>query len=344
MWDWDIEADYIYWTGQVSDLLGHASTTDLPNNSLDFFKDLVHPDDHLKLKNAFADHFAKKTPFKVELRIRKYDGAYMWFTTRGQAQWNEEGKAVRISGSITDVHDLKIMQQKLIRSNEDLNQFASIAAHDLQQPLRSISGFLCLLKEKYGDQFDDKATKYIDQATSSAENMSELVRDMLEYSRIETEKVCYKLCDTEVVVADIARSLEQMFEKENVSIIVENLPQIVCDRLKMHRVFYNLIENAIKYRSTDDPVIKVTAEQQEDMTWLFRVSDNGIGIKKSKHTDVFKMFTRLHKDTEYEGTGVGLSICKKVIDLHHGEIWIESSPDQGTTFAFTIPQPVLQEV
>lgn len=343
MWDWDIVNDEVYWTGRILELLGYNNAEEMPSNSLTFFKNLVHPDDHLKLKNAFGDHFAHRAPFHIEIRLQKNDGNYAWFSARAHAHWDSEGRATRISGSLTDVHDLKMMETKLKRSNEDLNQFASIAAHDLQQPLRAISGFLSLLKEKYHEELDDSAQTYIDHAVTSAENMSELVKDLLEYSRIETEEIHYKLCDTEELVADITRSMEHIFKSEKFTINAENLPQIVCDPLKIQRVFYNLIENAIKYRGNDDPIITVIAQQQDNADWLFKIKDNGIGIDKSKQEDVFKMFTRLHKKEDYEGTGVGLAICKKVIDLHLGQIWIESKAGQGTTFAFIIPQPLNQQ-
>lgn len=338
MWDWDVVNDRLHWAGHINEILGYDTVEDMPKNSLGFFSDLVHPDDRLTLKNAFADHFSKKASYKVEMRIRKQDGSYAWFTARAQAQWDKNDKAIRMSGSLTDVNDLKIVEQKLKRSNEDLNQFASIAAHDLQQPLRSISGFLTLLKDKYIKNLDDTANKYIDQTIKSAESMSELVRDLLEYSRIETDNLQYKLCDIEELVTDILHTMEQTLETEKVTINTISLPQIVCDKLKIHRVFYNLIENAIKYSGNEDPVVTLTATQLDNADWVFKISDNGIGIDKAKHDDVFKMFTRLHKKAEYEGTGVGLAICKKVVDLHHGEIWIESNSENGTTFAFTIPQ------
>ncbi len=338
MWDWDIVNDRLHWAGHINEILGYATADDMPTNSLGFFSDLVHPDDRLMLKNAFADHFAKKASYKVEMRIKKSDGSFAWFTARAQAQWDKNDKAIRMSGSLTDVHDLKMMEQKLKRSNEDLNQFASIAAHDLQQPLRSISGFLTLLQDKHIKNLDETAQKYIGQTIKSAENMSELIRDLLEYSRIETDSLQYKLCDIDELVTDLLHSMEQTLETESITVNTISLPQIICDKLKIQRVFYNLIENAMKYRGKDDPLITITATQLDNADWLFKISDNGIGIDEAKRDDVFKMFTRLHKKSEYDGTGVGLAICKKVVNLHHGEIWIELNAEGGTTFAFTIPQ------
>ncbi len=340
LWDWDVEKDKLFWDGRVKDILGYDTPEDLPDTSLKFFKHLVHPDDHLTLKNSFADHFAKQSPFELNFRVKNKSGQYRWFLGRAQAQWNEQNRAIRISGSITDIHEIKDLEQRLLRSNADLNQFASVAAHDLQRPLRAISGFLTLLHEQYKDKLDNNAQDYIERAVSSAENMSALIKDLLEYSRLGTETIDLKLCDIDEVIEDIKHSMQIVPEQDDIKIEYESLPQIVCDRLKIHRLFYNLIENGIKYKGDKSPVVKITCEQLDNGNWLFRVKDNGIGIDTPKHEELFKMFTRLHKESEYEGTGVGLAICKKVIDLHDGEIWIDSAIGQGSTFSFIIPQPL----
>lgn len=338
MWDWDILNDKIYWAGRSYAVLGVKSNDDLPCQSTEFFETLVHKDDQEKLKKAFADHFGQKSEFYIELRVHRSEHEYMWVLARAQAQWNTNGQAIRISGSLTDINELKTMEQHLLRSNEDLNQFASIAAHDLQQPLRAISGFLTLLQDKYEDTFDETAQKYIAQSIKGAENMSALVTDLLEYSRLETDGLKPKKHNITEILNTTILSLQSLIEENGAMITMNEIPEIVCDGLKLQRVFYNLIENAIKYRSTDSPRINISATELPDGAWQFSVADNGVGIEEKNLEAIFLMFNRLHSRNIYKGTGVGLAICKKIIDLHNGQIHVESNTGKGSVFHFTIPR------
>ena len=338
MWDWDIANDRIYWDGRSFDILEVSGNEALPQSSTEFFKNLVHPEDHDKLKEGFANYFKNKDGFDIELRVKKGSGEYIWTLARAQAKWNDQDQAIRISGSLTDINELKTMEQKLRRSNEDLNQFASIAAHDLQQPLRAIAGFLDILREKHAENLNDDARKYIDLSIDGAENMSELISDLLEYSRLETDGIQHESVNTHHLVERTLLSLQGAIEDYGADAKIEGtLPTIQGDALKLQRLFYNLIENGMKYNKSEKPSVTIQAETLENGDHEFSIRDNGIGIEERNFEKVFLMFNRLHTKTKYNGTGIGLAICKKVVDLHNGQIWVESKHGEGTTFKFVIP-------
>ncbi len=336
IWDWDTKTDEIQWYGASASVLGFENNDTLPETSEIFFKELLHSDSQEQLKKAFKDHFKDKVPFKIELKFKKND-EYIWMLTSGKAQWDENNRAIRIIGALTDISALKDIEAKLIRSNNDLDQFASIAAHDLQQPLRSISGFLEILYEKHKDDFDEDSKKYIDFAVSGAQNMSELISDLLEYSRLEADGIKYKNESIEKIIQSTISHLQAAIKESGTKITIGPMPNIECDGYKLQRVIYNLTENAIKYRGEKPPEISISCEEK-NKEWLFTVKDNGIGIKAEKLESIFLMFTRLHAKEKYAGTGIGLSISKKIIELHGGKIWAESTPQEGSAFHFTIPK------
>ena len=339
IWDWNIETDEVEWHGASAKVLGFASNHDLPPTTLEFYDKLLHEDSQAIIKEAFIKHFKSNLPLNEELKFKKND-QIVWMLARGQAQKNSQGRAVRFLGSLTDISKLKEAEDKLKRSNNDLDQFASIAAHDLQGPLRVISGFLELLREKYKDKLDKQAQEYINLSIDGAENMSELIADLLEYSRLETDGMNIEETDITKTIQRTMRQLMAAINETDAKISFENLPKVSCDPLKIQRIFYNLIENALKYKPKNKkPEITINATEKTEH-WHFVVEDNGIGIKKEKLNDIFLMFNRLHKKTEFKGTGIGLAICKKVIDLHNGEIWAESNYGHGTQFHFTLPKAI----
>jgi PAS domain S-box-containing protein len=241
---------------------------------------------------------------------------------------------------ITDVkkaqHQAEEYSRKLERSNEELQHFAYVASHDLQEPLRMVISYLTLLQRKFQGSIDDEAQHYIDFAVDGGSRMRHLIDDLLEYSRVETKGKGFVPVDMNKLVARTLAIVKDPAEKSGADIIVDSLPTIVADESQMIQVMQNLIGNAIKFHGPERPMIHVTASI-ESGEWKFAVRDNGIGMD-IKHSDrIFQMFQRLHTKEEYPGTGVGLAIAKKIIERHGGRIWVESDEGKGTVFFFTIP-------
>jgi signal transduction histidine kinase len=223
----------------------------------------------------------------------------------------------------------------LERSNVDLEEFGYAVSHDLKEPLRSVSGFLELLKRRAGAKLDDKANDYIDRSLAGAERMRVLIEDLLAYARVSTGPRSLQAVDLNQVLREVLGGLEQSIEESGARIDVGELPVLQAERAQLSALFQNLIANAIKFRR-EQPVIRIGA-REEDGEWQFSVEDNGIGIDAEQFERVFQVFQRLHGKDEYPGTGIGLAVCKKIVERHGGRIWLESAPGVGTTFHFTIP-------
>lgn len=236
------------------------------------------------------------------------------------------------------IHEIELQKtlDELKRSNFELEQFAYVASHDLQEPLRMISSFTQLLERRYKNQLDDDAIDYIHYAVDGAKRMQELINDLLIFSRVKSKAGEFKSVDLDNVIDEVLFNLEIAIEKNDTVITKEGLPVIFGDYSQMVQVFQNLIGNAIKYRSKKTPKIQIYSKKEDDY-WLFSIKDNGIGIESEYFDHIFQIFKRLHTPDEYEGTGIGLAITKRIIDRHDGEIWVESEPGNGSTFYFTIP-------
>jgi PAS domain S-box-containing protein len=230
----------------------------------------------------------------------------------------------------------------LKRSNEDLKQFAYVASHDLQEPLRMVASYTQLLAERYEDQLDEKANKFIHYAVDGAARMQALIRDLLAFSRVETRAQGFKAVDAHSALGVAIANLKAMIDETATLVTTEDLPSILADESQLTQVFQNLISNGIKFRKPSaTPNIHVSAKRLEGQ-WRFAVQDNGIGIDTKYKDRVFVVFQRLHTRHEYPGTGIGLSMCKRIVDRHGGRIWFESSPGKGSTFYFTLP-PIKRE-
>jgi len=225
----------------------------------------------------------------------------------------------------------------LEHSNKELEQFAYIASHDLQEPLRMVSSYTQLLAQRYESQLDDKARKYIHYAVDGAIRMQSLINDLLAYSRVGTRGRTPEPADAHAILGEAIRNLASAIEENRAIITSEDLPTVRADGSHLLLVFQNLLANAIKFRGKDLPCIHVSA-QERPADWVFSVKDNGIGIEPQHAERVFVIFQRLHTREEYPGTGIGLSICQRIIERHGGKIWFESEPGIGTTFFFTVPK------
>ena len=232
--------------------------------------------------------------------------------------------------------DIVRTQGDLARSNSDLEQFAYAASHDLQEPLRTITAYLGLVKDRYADDLDDTAQEFIDFAVDGADRMRTLINDLLEYSRVNVQEKPLESVSCDDALNAALRSLNQAIERNGAVVKTSPLPVITGDESQLNRLFQNLLSNALKFRGDRNPVIQVWAELQGE-EWIFSVQDNGIGIAPEFQEKVFGMFSRLHSRAQYEGTGVGLALCSKIAQRHGGRIWVESDVGKGATFRFNIP-------
>ena len=235
--------------------------------------------------------------------------------------------------------DLAKRASELAASNAELERFAYIASHDLQEPLRMVSSFLQLLQKRYGGQLDNKADQYIHYAVDGAERMKALIMDLLEYSRVGTAKEGFGKVDVNTVLQEVGDVFREKIISAHASIDIGPMPCVWGDKVQVSQLFQNLVSNALKYHSDQPPVIVIRAKEEPNF-WQFSLQDNGIGIESQFFDKIFIIFQRLHNKSEYSGTGIGLAICKKIVERHGGKIWVESAPQKGSTFYFTISKKV----
>jgi signal transduction histidine kinase len=232
--------------------------------------------------------------------------------------------------------DLARKVDELARSNADLEQFAYVASHDLQEPLRMVTAYTQLLGERYRGKLDENADKFIGYATEGAQRMQVLIQDLLAFSRVGRNGITRAIVDCNAVIKEVLQTLSTAIQESSTIVNHADLPAVWADRTRVAQIFQNLIGNAIKFRGKEPPVISVQAEKAGQQ-WQFSVSDNGIGIAPEYAENVFVVFQRLHARSEYPGNGIGLAICKKIVEHNGGKIWVESQAGSGSSFKFTLP-------
>ncbi len=227
-------------------------------------------------------------------------------------------------------------EMQLQRVNDDLQQFAYVASHDLREPLRTMMSYLQLLARHYHGQLDETAAEYIGYAVDGARRMQTLIADLLTYAQVETQGIEWTETDSEAVLEGVLRDLQLAVAESGAVVTHDPLPIVSAVPGQLKQVFENLFSNALKFRGPEPPRIHLSAQRQ-GMDWLFSVRDHGIGLDLKQRARIFQMFQRLHTSKEYPGTGIGLALCKKIVERHGGRIWVESAPGQGATFFFTLP-------
>lgn len=299
---------------------------------------VLHPDDLQKTHEAWSAAIKSGMPYDIEYRL--WDGKenrWRWFVGRALPVRDARGQVVKWFGSCTDIDEQKSVQAELERVNEDLEQFAFSASHDLQEPLRTIKIYSDLLARRLGEQLDPDAREYLRFLRTGASRMEELVRDLLAYTRATTFEPSATMADANEALQAALHDLEHAIAETGARISADPLPPVRVHYTHLHQIFQNLIGNALKYRSPERrPEVFIGAERQDGQC-VFAVRDNGIGIEPEYKESIFGLFKRLHTNDEYSGTGIGLAICQRIVGRYQGRIWVESQPGQGSIFRFTLP-------
>ena len=347
-WENDVINNEAFWSDEVYKICNISKDEKiLPRET---FAKLVHPDDKNIHRNGYGLSLANNPLEASEIRIVWKDGTIRHVLILSGTITDKDGNVIRILGTIQDITQLKENERKLIELNEQINkrveelaisnaeleQFAYIASHDLQEPLRMVTSFLTQLEKKYKDHLDEKANQYIHFATDGAVRMRKIILDLLEYSQVGKKHFEFEEIDMNELVSETVHLKQTIIEETGATIHYEKLPVIFGRRTPVHQVLHNLISNALKYHKTGIKPVVIISSEDILTHWKFSVSDNGIGIDPMFFDKIFVLFQRLHNKDEYSGTGIGLAICKKIIDQHLGKIWVVSEAGKGSTFYFTI--------
>jgi PAS domain S-box-containing protein len=272
-----------------------------------------------------------------ELNHARRDGSRIIALSRWVAERDQKGELIRILESNNDITERVRAQEEVRRANQDLEQFAFSASHDLQEPLRSIKIYCELLAREFGSNLHPDARRYLEYLRSGATRMEALIQDLLAYTRAGQFDGDAEMADANEALRAVLSALSTATTEARARVTSDPLPVVQVRAIHLQQLFQNLIGNAIKYRSPDRlPEVHVGAKRQK-LQWDFTVSDNGIGIESEYKENIFGLFKRLHTNDEYSGTGIGLAICQRIIERYHGRIWVESESGKGSTFHFTVP-------
>ena len=337
VWQTDSEGNFTYMSPSVSEF-GYEPSELLGQH----FTDILRPEDQGRFLELFVQDLESPAAHRYELRARTKDGSWVWLGVSVSYQV-VDGVAVAMQGIARNIHERKLAEARLerlmsdlARSNTELEQFAYVASHDLQEPLRMVASYVQLLERRYQGKLDDDASEFIGFAVDGANRMQRLINDLLSYSRVGTQGKTFQPVNMSNVLRTALSNLQVAVSESGAEVTHDGLPELRGDESQLVQLLQNLIANAIKFHGEAQPRIhiSVAAEKSE---WLFRVKDNGIGIDQRYADRIFVIFQRLHTRQQYAGTGIGLALCKRIVDRHRGRIWVESTPGQGSTFCFTMP-------
>lgn len=303
----------------------------------------IHPDDRPHVVEEFGSliDVSGYIEKRIEFRFQTKDSGWLWLEATGTSP----GPDTPIDGYITTSRDISARKEReqeleetrreLEQSNEKLEQFAYVASHDLQEPLRMISSYIELLEQELGDELAGETKEYMSFAADGADRMQTMIDGLLQYSRVQTDADAFETVDSDAVLDEVLQNLELKIEESGAEISREPLPTVSADRSQLGQVFQNLIKNAIEH-GDENTVVEIPATENEDHT-EFAVADNGPGIPADRQNEIFDIFD---KGGESDGTGIGLAVCQQIIQRHSGDIRVESTEGEGTTFYFTIPETI----
>ena len=342
-WIWDVRTGNVEWSDEVYTIFHLDPDKFTPH--IDLILALSPwPENQARDKELMRKTMESREKGEYEQKFLRPDGSIGYYYSTFQGKYDEDGSLTSIVGTVLDITERKKAEAILAatmadlkRSNEELQQFAYVASHDLQEPLRMVSSYTQLLADRYKGRLDERADKYIEYAVDGAVRMQRLINDLLDFSRVGTRAMPIETTDCNAVLKEALGNLAAMIDEHRAIITHEALPSVHADASQLVLVFQNLISNAVKFHGVDLPNVHVSAQDQGP-EWVFSIKDNGLGIDQKYADKIFLLFQRLHTRQEYPGTGMGLAICKRIIQRHGGRLWFESVPGGGSTFFFTIPK------
>lgn len=304
----------------------------------------IHPEDRERIFHEWDLGMKERREFFTQCRILRPDGEVRWVELRSRFLFHDEGSLT--FGTLEDIHDRKMMEGKLedyarelVRSNSDLEQFAAIASHDLQEPLRKIITFGDRLRTSFASRDEVRAGEYLNRIQTATRRMQKFIQDLLHLSRVASQAAPFEAVDLQALVSEVISDLEDRVQKTGATITCESLPTLHADPLQMRQLIQNLLSNAIKFhRPGVPPEVFVTARGPESGRWELIVQDNGVGFEEEHLERIFKPFERLRGRSEYEGSGIGLAVCKKIVERHGGCLTARSEPGVGTRFIVNLPE------
>lgn len=347
IWEWDLTTGEVKWDERMERMFGlEPGTFDWTHEG---FESYIHEEDLLHIDAAIRKALKNEDFYEAVYRTKPRDGKSNYISSRALITRDQNGKPVHVSGVCFDVTDMKegaersliALNEALLRSNNELQQFAYVASHDLQEPLRMVTSFTQLLQMQYSDKLDQKANEYINFAVDGSKRMYELINGLLAYSRVQTKGGDFKRIELEGIIQKVRENLMILINETGAEIESGKLPRVVTgDENQLIQLLQNLIENGIKFCNVK-PCIRISGRTKDGMH-IISVRDNGIGIESQYFDRIFRIFQRLHLRGEYKGTGIGLAICRRIVERHGGEIWVESVPGEGSTFSFSLPVKPIQ--
>ncbi|MGW8161601.1 MAG: PAS domain S-box protein, partial [Desulfobulbales bacterium] len=356
-WELDTINNVLTWSDEVYRIFGLEPQSFVP--CYEDFLEAVHPEDRERVHKIYIDSIRERSEnYEVEHRIiQKSTGRIRYVHEKCEHRRDETGKIIRSAGMVHDITERKVAEEKILhlnkslqqsislmartneeleRSNQDLQQFANIISHDLQEPLRSVSSFVQLLGRRYQGRLDGKADTFINYAVEGTVHMQRLLNDLLLFSKVGGGELRIQKLPLESVLKKTLVHLKTLLEQSGGEVHNDTLPAVDADEMQLTHLFQNLIANALKFRGKEPPRVHISP-QRKDNEWVICVRDNGIGIDPQYAERIFLIFQRLHPRGEFDGTGIGLAICKKIVERHGGRIWVESAPGRGAAFYFSLP-------
>lgn len=333
----DLDGTIRYWSEGAQEVYGYRADEAIGHKYYELLKT-----EFSTSKEEVVDKLIKNGRWNGELGAFRKDGQKIIISSRQALKSDEDGSPKAVLAISSDITEYKRAEQRRIalaemeRSNVELEQFAYIASHDLQEPLRAVAGCLQILEKNYKGKLDDNADNLIKLAVEGAVRMRNLINDLLSLSHVNSANQPYTPVNLTEAVNLALQNLALPIKENNAQITYNALPTLPADKVQLTQLFQNLINNAIKFCRNKAPEITIEAKQETDH-WLISVSDNGIGFEQKYAERIFQPFKRLHTNEEFPGTGIGLAICKKIVERHQGKIWVESTVGKETTFYFTLP-------
>jgi PAS domain S-box-containing protein len=356
IWDWDIKTDKWFATQKYYTLLGYEPESNYPDRTV--WLNRIHPDDRESVRNKISNILNHTdNQYSYEARMLHADGSYRWQTVLGKAiDQDEDGNVSHMIGVRIDTNerkqaeeDIRILnnelEQRVIErtsqleaANKELEAFSYSVSHDLRAPLRHINGYISLLNERYRDELPEKALHYLEIVTSAAKQMGILIDDLLQFSRTGRQEVHQTKTDMNILIKEVLELLKPDIENRKINWSVQELPIVFSDYSLLKQVWLNLLDNAVKY-TRNEKLAEISigcTENQENV--VFFVRDNGVGFDMKYANKLFGVFQRLHSQSEFEGTGIGLANVQRIIHKHNGQVWFKAQPGTGATFFFSLPK------